>query len=39
LEPTLCATLDKLMAHTPTSQDRDQTITDLKEYLKCKNYQ
>jgi hypothetical protein len=39
LEPSLCAAMDRLAAHAPTSQQRDATIQNLKDESKCLNYQ
>jgi hypothetical protein len=39
LEPSLCAMLDRISATTSPSQQRDDTIKNLKGYLKCANYQ
>ncbi len=39
LEPSLCSALDRLAANAPTSQQRDATIKNLKEDLKCVNFQ
>ena len=39
LEPSLCTTLDRLTTDVPTSQRRDDTIRNLKNDLKCENYQ
>jgi hypothetical protein len=39
LEPSLCTALDRLMANAPASRERDDTITILKDDLKCGNYQ
>jgi hypothetical protein len=39
LEPSLCTALDRLTATAPASQQRDQTIKNLKDDLKCVNYQ
>jgi hypothetical protein len=39
LEPSLCTALDRLTANAPASQQRDDTIKDLKDDLKCVNYQ
>ncbi|MBI5825405.1 MAG: hypothetical protein HZB18_15360 [Chloroflexi bacterium] len=39
LEPSLCSALDRLAADAPESQDRDETIINLKDDLKCSNYQ
>jgi hypothetical protein len=39
LEPSLCTALDRLTATAPASQQRDETIKNLKDDLKCGNYQ
>ena len=39
LEPSLCSALDRLAVNAPASQERDETIRDLKDDLKCNNYQ
>jgi hypothetical protein len=39
LEPSLCTALDRIMAGTPASQERDNTIRELKNDIKCENYQ
>jgi hypothetical protein len=39
LEPSLCSALDRLAINAPTSQERDDTIKNLKDDLKCGNYQ
>lgn len=39
LEPSLCTALDRLAASAPASQERDETIRNLKDYLNCANYQ
>lgn len=39
LEPSLCGALDRLMQTASASAERDETIRDLKEDLKCRNYQ
>jgi hypothetical protein len=39
LEPSLCSALDRLAANAPASAQRDETIKNLKDDLKCKNYQ
>ncbi len=39
LEPSLCTALDRLAASAPASQERDDTIFNLKEDLKCSNFQ
>ncbi len=39
LEPNLCNALDRLKADAPASQERDDTIRDLKNNLKCENFQ
>ena len=39
LEPSLCSALDRLAASAPASQERNDTIFNLKEDLKCSNYQ
>lgn len=39
LEPSLCSALDRLTATAPASQQRDDTIKNLKDDLKCGNYQ
>ena len=37
LEPSLCIALERLAATTSTSQNRDDTIKNLNNYLKCTN--
>jgi len=39
LEPSLCSALDRLAINAPASQERDETINDLKNDLNCKNFQ
>jgi hypothetical protein len=39
LEPSLCSALDRLTINAPASKQRDDTIKDLKDDLKCTNYQ
>lgn len=39
LEPNLCNALDRLKADAPASQERDDTIGDLKNNLKCEDFQ
>ncbi len=39
LEPSLCSALDRLAVDAPASQQRDDTIQNLKDDLKCENYQ
>jgi hypothetical protein len=39
IEPSLCSTLDRLAVTAPASQQRDDTIRNLKDDLKCGNYQ
>ena len=39
LEPSLCSALDRMMASAPASQERDDTIFNLKEDLNCSNFQ
>ena len=39
LEPSLCTALDRLAENAPASQARDETIKNLKDDLKCVNYQ
>ena len=39
LEPSLCSAMDRLAASAPGSQQRDETIGNLKEDLECVNYQ
>lgn len=39
LEPSLCSTLDRLAKNAPASSKRDETIKNLKEDLKCVNFQ
>lgn len=39
LEPSLCSALDRLALNAPESQERDETIINLKEDLNCKNFQ
>jgi hypothetical protein len=39
IEPSLCSALDRLTANAPASQQRDDTIKNLKDDLKCANYQ
>ena len=39
LEPSLCGTLDRLAATAPPSQQRDDTIKELKDDLECSNNQ
>ena len=39
LEPSLCTALDRLTVNAPASQERDDTIKNLKDDLKCANYQ
>lgn len=39
LEPSLCTAFDRLAKTAPASQQRDDTIKNLKDNLKCANYQ
>ena len=39
LEPSLCTALDRLATSAPESSERDETITNLKDDLNCKNFQ
>lgn len=39
LEPSLCSALDRLAANAPASRERDETIINLKDDLKCGNDQ
>jgi hypothetical protein len=39
LEPSLCSALDRLAVSAPASQERDETILNLKEDLNCINFQ
>ena len=39
LEPSLCSALDRLAATAPPSQQRDDTIKELKDDLECSDYQ
>jgi len=39
LEPSLCTALDRLATSAPASQQRDNTVRNLKDDLKCENYQ
>ena len=39
LEPSLCGALDRLAATAPPSQQRDDTIKELKDDLECSNNQ
>lgn len=39
VEPSLCSALDRLQANTPATPGRDQTLGDLKDDLKCANFQ
>ncbi|MFN8382744.1 MAG: hypothetical protein U0V02_12425 [Anaerolineales bacterium] len=39
LEPSLCSALDRLSVSAPASQERDDTITNLKDDLKCSEFQ
>ncbi|MBE0671459.1 MAG: hypothetical protein IH588_12800, partial [Anaerolineales bacterium] len=39
LEPSLCSALDRLEASAPESAERDETIPNLKEDLKCSDFQ
>ncbi|MBE0680578.1 MAG: hypothetical protein IH589_01580 [Anaerolineales bacterium] len=39
LEPSLCSALDRLAAGAPASQERDDTISSLKDDLNCSNFQ
>ncbi len=39
LEPSLCSALDRLMQSAPASQQRDEAIQNLKDDLKCVNFQ
>lgn len=39
LEPSLCSALDRLAVEAPRSQQRDETIINLKDDLICNNYQ
>lgn len=39
LEPSLCSALDRLAKNAPASSKRDETIKNLKEDLKCVNFQ
>jgi len=39
IEPSLCSALDRLTVNAPASQQRDETIKNLKDDLKCGEYQ
>lgn len=39
LQPSLCSALDRLAENAPLSQQRDETIINLKDDLNCRNYQ
>lgn len=39
LEPSLCSALDRLAENAPASSKQDETIKNLKEDLKCINFQ
>ena len=39
LGPSLCSAMDRLIVDAPASQQKDETISNLKEDLKCINYQ
>jgi hypothetical protein len=39
LEPSLCTALDRLAGSAPASQERDDTIFNLKEDLRCSEFQ
>jgi hypothetical protein len=39
IEPSLCSVLDRLAINAPESQERDDTIRNIKEDLDCSNYQ
>jgi hypothetical protein len=39
LEPSLCDSLDGLLANAPASNERDKTILDLKDDLVCQSFQ
>lgn len=39
LEPSLCSALDRLAINAPESPERNETILNLKDDLKCKDYQ
>jgi hypothetical protein len=37
VEPSLCTAMDRIAATAPASQQRDDTIKNLKDFLKCGN--
>ena len=39
LEPSLCSAMDRLEVTAPASQQRDDTVKNMKDDLKCRNYQ
>lgn len=39
LQPSLCRALDRLAENAPASQERDETINNLRDDLTCANYQ
>ncbi|MBL8063117.1 MAG: hypothetical protein JNK32_08875 [Anaerolineales bacterium] len=39
LEPSLCSAMDRLAQSAPASQEKDETLKDLKEDLDCTSYQ
>ncbi len=39
LEPSLCTALDRIALNAPASQQREDTVKNLKDDLKCANYQ
>ena len=39
LEPSLCSAMDRLAETAPASQQRDETISELKNNLDCSSYQ
>lgn len=39
LEPSLCSAMDRLAENAPSSPERDGTVNDLKDNLKCEEYQ
>lgn len=39
LEPSLCSALDRLAESAPASAERDETLRELKDDLKCGDYQ
>jgi hypothetical protein len=39
LEPSLCSAMDRLAKNAPSSPERDLTVNDLKDNLKCEEYQ